>query len=175
MRVNEAIRAREVRVIKSNGEQAGILSIAEARELAAQEGLDLVEIAPTSEPPVCRIMNYGKFRFQQSKKMKDAKHKQRHIQIKEIKFRPRIEEHDYQTKLRRIVKFLDHGDKVRAFVQFRGREMVHRELGLRILERVIREVDEIAIVERAPSTDRMEGNQMSMFLVGRETAAKSKK
>lgn len=171
MRINQSITAKEIRLIHSNGDQGGIISVSEAQRLAADENLDLVEIAPNSVPPVCKIMNFGKFKFQQSKKLKDAKHKQRHIQVKEIKFKPRIDEHDFQTKLRHIRKFVDHGDKVRVFVHFRGREMAHRELGLRILERVIEEMQDTAVVEKRPS---MEGHQMSMFIIGKDNAAKSK-
>lgn len=172
MRVNDGIRARTVRVIKSNGDQAGIMSTFEALDLARDEGLDLVEIAPLADPPVCKVMNYGRYRFEQSKKLKDAKQKQKTIQVKEIKFRPRIDEHDFQTKVRHIKKFVDHGDKVRAFVQFRGREMAHRELGLKILERVMELMSEDATIEKRPT---MEGNQMSMFLLSKEHGAKSKK
>ncbi|CAM2066210.1 translation initiation factor IF-3 [Sulfidibacter corallicola] len=170
-RVNEAIRANVVRVIKSDGDQAGIMNVREALSLAAEEGLDLVEIAPNSDPPVCKIMNFGKYKFQQSKKAKDAKVKQKHVQVKEVKFRPRIDEHDFQTKVRHIRKFIGQGDKVRVFVHFRGREMAHRELGARLLGRVLEETQDIIQVEKHPS---MEGNQMAMIVVGQEALTKGK-
>jgi translation initiation factor IF-3 len=171
MRVNREIRSREVRVIRSDGEQAGILGVREALDLAAEEGLDLVEISPNSEPPVCKVMDYGKFKFQQQKKLKDAKSKQRQIQVKEVKFKPRIDEHDYQFKVKHIRRFIEHGDKVRAFVHFRGREMTHREIGMNILERILEDTEDIATVEKRPS---MEGNQMAMYLISPEVAGKSK-
>lgn len=171
MRVNDAIRAHSVRVITSDGAQAGIMRVYDALALAKEQGEDLVEIAPNSDPPVCKIMNYGKYKFQQSKKLKDAKTKQKQIQVKEIKFKPRIDEHDYLFKVKHIRRFIENGDKVRVFVQFKGREMTHREIGLRILERVISETEEIAAVEKRPG---MEGNHMAMYLVGKDFAAKSK-
>ena len=171
MRVNRAINAPRVRVIDASGEQAGIMSVPEALDLALEDGLDLVEISPNADPPVCKIMNYGKYKFQQSKKLKDAKNKQKQIQVKEIKFKPRIDEHDYQFKTKHIRRFIEHGDKVRVFVHFRGREMAHREIGLRILERVISDLEDIAAVEKRPS---MEGHHMAMYLIGKETKAKSK-
>ena len=166
MRVNQAIRTPKVRLISSDGEQAGIVPTREALALALDEGLDLVEISPTSDPPVCKIMNYGKFKFQQSKKLKDAKVKQKQIQVKEVKFKPRIDEHDYQFKLNHIKRFIEHGDKVRVFVQFRGREVTHREIGQRILERIISETEEIATVEKRPG---MEGFHMAMYLVAKDS------
>jgi len=172
LRLNKAIRAHRVRLIKSNGDQAGIVDISEARDLAAAENLDLVEISPQADPPVCKIMNFGKYKFQQSKKKKDAKQKQKQIQVKEIKFKPRIDEHDYQTKVRHIRRFLNHGDKVRVFVQFRGREMAHRDIGAKILDRVIEEVQDIGTIERRPL---MEGNTMAMYVIGNENAGKNKK
>ena len=171
MRINRAINAPQVRVIMDNGEQAGILSLREALSLAAEEGLDLVEIAPNSQPPVCKIMNYGKYKFQQNKKLKDARSKQKQIQVKEVKFKPRIDEHDYQFKTKHIRRFIEHGDKVRAFVHFRGREMAHRELGLRILQRIITDLEDIAVVEKKPD---MEGHQMAMYLIGNDNATKNK-
>jgi len=170
-RVNWAIKVPRVRVIGSGGEQVGIFPTNEAVDMAKDEGLDLVEMSPHADPPVCKIMNYGKYKFEQSKKAKDAKVKQRQIQVKEIKFKPRIDEHDYQFKTKHIRRFLEHGDKVRAFVHFRGREVTHREIGLNILERIISDVEDIGVVEKRPT---MEGNQMSMYLVARETAIKPK-
>ncbi len=171
MRVNQAVRAPRIRVITSDGEQAGIMATRDALALALDEGLDLVEISPTSDPPVCKIMNFGKYKFQLNKKLKDAKVKQKQIQVKEVKFKPRIDEHDYQFKVNHIKRFIEHGDKVRVFVQFRGREVTHREIGLRILERIIAEIEEIAVVEKRPG---MEGYHMAMYLVGKEVVSKSK-
>jgi len=166
IRVNEQIRARELRVIKSNGDQAGILTLEEALDLAAEEGADLVEISPNADPPVCKVMDYGKFKFQQAKKTKDAKLKQKQVQVKEVKFKPRIDEHDFQFKCKHIRRFLDHGDKVRAFVHFRGRELTHREIGMRLLERIIEDLKDLVIVEKRPG---MEGNQMAMYLITADT------
>ena len=171
MRVNRAIRAREIRVIDSQGEQAGILRTEEALSIAESEGLDLVEISPNANPPVCKIMNYGKYKFQQAKKIKDAKANQKQVQVKEVKFKPRIDEHDYQFKCKHIRRFIDHGDKVRVFVHFRGREMMHRDLGLKILNRIIDDMGEMIIIEKRPS---MEGRHMAMYLIGNDTVVKSK-
>lgn len=167
-RINDAIRAREIRVISSTGEQLGIMSVPDALEIASKDDQDLVEIAPNSEPPVCKVMDYGKFKFQQAKKVKEAKTKQKIIQVKEVKFKPRIDEHDYQFKCKHIRRFLENGAKVRVFVHFRGREVTHREIGMRILERIIEELGELAVVEKRPS---MEGNQMATYLVSPELAA----
>ena len=171
MRVNMAIRAPEVRVISSTGEQVGIISTREAREMADEDGLDLVEISPNAKPPVCKIMNYGKYKFQQAKKNKEAKSKQKQILVKEVKFKPRIDEHDYQFKCKHIRRFIEQGNKVRAFVHFRGRERAHLEIGLKILERIIEDLDELVVVEKRPG---MEGSQMAMYLISQDTAAKSK-
>ena len=171
MRVNQGIRAHSVRVIGADGEQAGIMNVRDALDLAKEAGLDLVEISPNADPPVCKVMNYGKFKFQQNKKLKDAKNKQKQIQVKEIKFKPRIDEHDYQFKVKHIRRFLNHGDKVRVFVHFRGREVTHREIGQRILDRVITDTEDIAQIEKRPG---MEGNHMAMYLIGKETVLKSK-
>ena len=153
------------------GAQAGIVPTQEAMALAEEDGLDLVEISPNSDPPVCKIMNYGKYKFQQAKKLKDAKTKQKQIQVKEVKFKPRIDEHDYQFKCKHIRRFIDHGDKVRVFVHFRGREMAHREIGLKILERIVEDLQDVAVVEKRPG---MEGHHMAMYLVSSEMIAKSK-
>lgn len=172
-RVNRAIRAREVRVIKSNGDQAGIMNLYDALDAAADEGLDLVEISPGADPPVCKIMDYGKYKFQQAKKAKDAKVKQKQIQVKEVKFKPRIDEHDYQFKCNHIRRFIKQGNKVRAFVHFRGREMTHREIGMRILERIQDDLGETVIIEKRPG---MEGNQLVMYLIApSDTSPKAKK
>ena len=172
IRINGAIRSPQVRVIGDEGDQVGIINIDEALNLAREAGLDLVEIAPNSEPPVCKIMNYGKYKFQQNKKLKDAKVKQKQIHVKEVKFKPRIDEHDYQFKTKHIRRFIEHGDRVRAFVHFRGREMAHKDIGLRILERIIADLEELIMVEKMPG---MEGNQMAMYLISKEHANKSKK
>ncbi|MCB1041693.1 MAG: translation initiation factor IF-3 [Acidobacteria bacterium] len=160
-RINDRIEASHVRLIRSDGSQAGIVTIHEALDIARNDGLDLVEVAANSEPPVCRVMNYGKYKFQLSKKLQDARKKQKTIQVKEVKFRPRIDEHDYQFKLKHINRFIEQGNKVRAFVHFRGREMAHKDIGLKILERIISEMGELVVVEKAPS---MEGNQMAVIL-----------
>jgi len=143
------------------GEQAGIMSIRRALEMAEEAGLDLVEIAPNGEPPVCRIMDYGKFRFEQAKKASIAKKKQKNIQVKEIKFRPGTEEADYQVKMRNVRRFLEEGDKVKITLRFRGREMAHKELGAAMLKRVETELAEDITVEQFP---RMEGRQMVMMI-----------
>ena len=140
------------------------MEIRQALELAEEEGLDLVEIAPNGEPPVCRIMDYGKFRFEQAKKASLAKKKQKNVQVKEVKFRPGTEEADYQVKMRNVNKFLSGGDKVKVTLRFRGREMAHQELGANVLSRVRDETDEIAKVEAMP---KMEGRQMVMVLAPR--------
>jgi translation initiation factor IF-3 len=150
-----------LRIIGSDGEQLGIMSREEALRLAADEALDLVEVAPTAEPPVCKVMDYGKFVFEQNKKSQVAKKKQRQIQVKEVKFRPGTEEGDYQVKLRNLVRFLTSGDKAKVTLRFRGREMAHKELGAKLLERVRDDLVELASVEQFP---QMEGRQMTMVL-----------
>jgi len=137
------------------------MSREDALRLAADEGLDLVEVAPTAEPPVCKVMDYGKFVFEQNKKSQVAKKKQRQIQVKEVKFRPGTEEGDYQVKLRNLVRFLTSGDKAKVTLRFRGREMAHKELGAKLLERVRDDLAEMASVEQFP---QMEGRQMTMVL-----------
>jgi len=144
-----------------DGQQAGIMSIQEALDLADQDGMDLVEIAPNGEPPVCRIMDYGKFRFEQAKKAQLAKKKQKNTQLKEIKFRPGTEEADYQVKMRNVRRFLDEGDKVKLTLRFRGREMAHKELGAAMLKRVETDLGEEIMVEQYP---KMEGRQMVMMV-----------
>jgi len=148
-------------VIDADGEQAGIMAIQQALDLAAEDGLDLVEIAPNGEPPVCRIMDFGKFRFEQAKKAQIAKKKQKNVQVKEVKFRPGTEEADYQVKMRNVHRFLDEGNKVKLTLRFRGREMAHRELGAAMLKRVETELAEEINVEQYP---RMEGRQMVMMI-----------
>lgn len=139
----------------------GVVSIRDALASAGQEELDLVEIVPTADPPVCRILDYGKFRFEQSKKQHTAKKKQKQVQVKEIKFRPGTEEGDYQVKLRNLVRFLENGDKAKVTLRFRGREMAHRDLGAKLLERVESDLGEWAMVEQFP---KLEGRQMVMVL-----------
>lgn len=170
-RINWAIKSPQVRLIKDNGEQAGIIDTGEAVRMAEEAGLDLVEMNPNADPPVCKIMNYGKYKFEQAKRAKSAKQKQKHVQVKEVKFKPRIDEHDYQFKKNHIRRFIEHGDKVRAFVHFRGREVTHRELGFKILERIIEDTQDIAVVEKRPG---MEGNQMAMYVISKEAATKTK-
>jgi translation initiation factor IF-3 len=161
VRRNEEITASQVRVIGPNGEQVGILSIDEALGNARESGFDLVEVAPNSDPPVCRIMDYGKFVFEQSKKAQSARRKQKQIHIKEIKFRPGTEEGDYQVKLRNLIKFLTQGDKTKVTLRFRGREMAHQELGTELLRRVQHDLEEYGSVEQFPL---MEGRQMVMVI-----------
>lgn len=148
-------------MISADGEQAGIMEIQQALELAEADGLDLVEIAPNGEPPVCRIMDFGKFRFEQAKKAQVAKKKQKNVQVKEVKFRPGTEEADYQVKMRNVHRFLDEGNKVKLTLRFRGREMAHKELGAAMLKKVETELAEEIIVEQYP---RMEGRQMVMMI-----------
>lgn len=148
-------------MIDDNGDQLGIKSLREALQIAAEKNLDLVNVAPTAKPPVCKIMDYGKFRYEQSKKEKEARKNQKVISIKEIRMTTNIDEHDYQTKLRNAIKFLQAGDKVKASVRFRGREMAHTELGQKVLVRMAQECEEVATVERAP---KLEGRSMILIL-----------
>ena len=164
VRVNERIRVREIRVIDETGQQLGIMTPQQALTIARQKSLDLVEVSATAVPPVCRIMDYGRFQYLEQKRARQAKKNQKIIEIKEIKFRPKVDEHDYQFKKRNIERFIDEGDKVKATVFFRGREIAHPEIGRRILERLVQEVAEVAIAENMP---RLEGNQMSTILAQR--------
>jgi translation initiation factor IF-3 len=150
LRVNERIRAREVRLVGAQGEQNGVVPIAEALKAAGEAGLDLVEVAPVANPPVCRILDYSKYRYEQEKQERENRQHQRHAQIKELRFRPQIDEHDYQTKLRSLFKFLKRGNKVKVTVVFRGREMAHQEFGHQLLNRLKTDVAPLAQVERAP-------------------------
>ena len=161
MNVNETIRAREVRLIDANGDQLGVKSRDEALKIAQTRNLDLVLVAPGAKPPVCRIMDYGKFRYEQQKKDKEARKKQRVINVKEVRFSPGIGDHDFNTKLRNARKFIENGDKVKASVRFRGRAITHKELGQEVLDRLAEEVKDIASVE---SKAKMEGRQMFMML-----------
>ena len=161
MRINEDIRVREVRLIDQDGEQAGIVPTSQALEMAKDQGLDLVEVSPNADPPVCRIMDFGKYLFEQNKKAQSAKRKQKQVHVKEIKFRPGTDEGDYQVKLRRLREFLEIGDKTKVTLRFRGREMAHKELGAQLLARVRDDLEELANVEQMP---QMEGRQMVMVL-----------
>ncbi len=162
VRRNEQIRARDVRVIGAEGEQIGILPRMEAIALAKEAGMDLVEVAATAEPPVCRIMDFGKFKYEQQQKKKEAKKNQSVVQIKEIKVRPKTDDHDYETKLRHIRRFLTDGDRCKVTVFFRGREIVHKDRGQAILERVIEDTKDIGKVEQEPSA---EGRTLQMLLM----------
>nr|WP_281257566.1 translation initiation factor IF-3 [Zobellella endophytica] len=159
--MNEEIRLKEVRLVGLEGEALGIVSINEALEAAAGAGVDLVEISPNAEPPVCRIMDYGKFLYEKSKATKEQKKKQKQIQVKEIKFRPGTDEGDYQVKLRNLVRFLEEGNKAKVTLRFRGREMAHQELGFDLLNRIKADLDELAVVEAFP---KLEGRQAVMVL-----------
>ncbi|MCG8325854.1 MAG: translation initiation factor IF-3 [Thiotrichales bacterium] len=160
-RLNEEITATEVRLIGAGGEQVGVIPFEQAMGIAEEAELDLVEIVPNAEPPVCRVMDYGKYLFDQSKKRHAAKKKQKQIQVKEIKFRPGTEESDYQVKLRNLIKFLSNGDKVKVTLRFRGREMAHQELGSKMLDRIEADLEAYGAVEQYP---KMEGRQMIMVL-----------
>jgi translation initiation factor IF-3 len=158
----------EVRLIGANGEQVGIVSIAQANAQAEAAELDLVEIAPTAQPPVCRIMDYGKFKYRESKKRHEAKLKQKQIIVKEVKFRPGTDEGDYKIKMRNLTRFLQEGDKCKVTLRFRGREMAHQEFGYRLIERVKNELESYSVVEQFP---KMEGRQMVMVLAPKKSAA----
>ncbi|PYZ97254.1 translation initiation factor IF-3 [Alteribacter lacisalsi] len=160
MFVNDSIRAREVRLVGANGDQIGVKSKREALEMAQNANLDLVLVAPNAKPPVCRIMDYGKFRYEQQKKEKEARKNQKIINTKEVRLSPNIEEHDFNTKLKNARKFLSKGDKVKAAIRFRGRAITHSELGKVVLERLAKECEDISSIESKP---KMEGR--SMFLI----------
>lgn len=161
-RINGEIRAIKVRLTGVDGNQIGIVNLREALEKSEALGLDLVEISPNAEPPVCRIMDYGKFLYEKSKSSKEQKKKQKVIHIKEIKFRPGTDEGDYQVKLRNLIRFLECGDKVKITLRFRGREMAHQKIGINVLNRITHDLIELAIVESFPS--KIEGRQMIMIL-----------
>jgi translation initiation factor IF-3 len=160
-RVNEEINAPEIRLVGVAGEQLGIVSLQQAFQLAEEAGVDLVEIAPMAKPPVCRIMDFGKFKYQEAKRAHEAKLKQKQVQVKEVKFRPGTDENDYQIKLRNLKSFLSEGDKAKVTLRFRGREMAHQEIGMRQLERVKADLLEHAVVEQWP---KMEGRQLIMVM-----------
>ncbi len=160
-RVNERVRAPEIRLIGAEGENIGLITPEKAMLLAEQAGLDLVEISPNATPPVCKIMDFGKYKYETQKKESEARKKQHIIEIKEIKFRPNTDTHDYEVKMRSVVKFLQGGDKVKITLRFRGREMAHADLGRKLLERVAEDVTELGKVESIP---RLEGRQMVMMI-----------
>lgn len=160
-RVNDRIRAPEIRLIGAEGENIGVVPPARGLELAEAAGLDLVEISPNAVPPVCKIMDFGKYKYEQQKRESEARKKQKTIEIKEIKFRPNTDTHDYDVKMRNVVKFLENGDKVKVTLRFRGREMAHQNLGRDLLERVAEDVKDIGKVENMP---KMEGRQMIMMI-----------
>ena len=160
-RINGEITTPEIRLVGVEGEPLGIVKIYDALRQAEEAELDLVEIAPTAQPPVCKIMDYGKFKYQESKKQHEAKLKQKQVQIKEIKFRPGTDEGDYQIKLRNLIKFLEEGDKTKITLRFRGREMAHQDIGMNQLRRVAADLAELAVVEQFP---KMEGRQLVMML-----------
>jgi len=159
--LNRAITAPKVRLIDAEGNQIGIISNREAQQIALDAELDLVEIVPNAKPPVCRVMDYGKFLFEENKKRNKAKKKQKQVQIKEIKFRPSTDEGDYQVKLRNLIRFLEEGDKAKVTLRFRGREMAHQDIGYRLLKRVQTDLSDYGTVEQMP---KMEGRQMAMVL-----------
>lgn len=167
VRINEEIRVREVRVTNAEGEQLGIMQTRDALRMAVEQHLDLVEIAPKAKPPVCRIMDFGKYRYEQQKKEKEARKKQKVITIKEVKLRPNIEQHDFEVKLKNAVRFLQDGDKVKVTIMFRGRELSHPELGKEILGRVAQELKDTVTIERDA---KLEGKNMIMILAPKAPA-----
>jgi translation initiation factor IF-3 len=156
------IRSAEVRLIDHEGKQVGVVPLQQAQDLAREKDLDLVEISPTANPPVCKIMDYGKYIFQQKKKQSEAKKKQKVIVVKEVQFRPRIDEHDFEFKKNNIVRFLQHGDKVKASIRFRGREMTHMELGRAVLDRLLTDIKEFGVAESA--NPDVQGNRMTIVI-----------
>jgi len=160
-RINDRIRSPEIRLIGAEGENIGVVTPARAMALAEEAGLDLVEISPNAEPPVCKIMDFGKFKYEQQKREAEARRKQHIIEIKEIKFRPGTDTHDYDVKMRSVMKFLEEGDKVKVTLRFRGREMAHQELGLELLQRVAADIGDNGKIESMP---RLEGRQMVMMV-----------
>ncbi len=160
-RINDEITSPEVRLVGAEGEQIGIVNIRAALQMAEEAELDLVEIAPLAKPPVCRMMDFGKFKYQEAKRAHEAKLKQKQVQVKEVKFRPGTDDNDYQIKLRNLTKFLQDGDKAKVTLRFRGREMAHQEFGMRMLERIKGDLTEVAQVEQFP---KMEGRQLIMVL-----------
>ena len=170
-RINAEITAPQVRLVSDGGEQLGIVPVTEALRLAEEQNVDLVEIAPLAVPPVCKLMDYGKFRYREQKKAHEAKLKQKQIQVKEIKFRPGTDEGDYKIKVGKLVQFLEEGDKAKVTLRFRGREMAHQEFGIRLLERVKADLEPYATVEQFP---KLEGRQMIMVLAPKKKGAPPK-
>ncbi|MBT5891920.1 MAG: translation initiation factor IF-3 [Gammaproteobacteria bacterium] len=162
---NNEIESSRVRVIDDEGEQVGIMMLDDAVNLAKEKGLDLVEVSPKLDPPVCRVLDFGKFLFEQSKKNQSSKKKQKQVQVKEVKFRPGTDNNDYQVKLRNLTRFLEGGDKAKVTLRYRGREMAHQELGVQLLKRVEKDLSELAVVEQFP---KMEGRQLVMVMSPRK-------
>ena len=160
-RVNDEITATSIRLVDERGEMKGVVTLREALDKAVEAGLDLVEIAPTADPPVCKILDYGKFKYEEQKKKNEARKKQKVIEIKEIKLRPTIDDNDYNIKMRAMLRFLEEGDKVKVTLRFRGRELAHQDLGMAVLVRVRDDLDPVAKVEQMP---KMEGRQMVMVV-----------
>ena len=160
-RINDNIRAAEIRLIGADGENVGVVSPAQALDMAEEAGLDLVEISPNANPPVAKIMDYGKYKYEQQKRESEARKKQKIIEVKEVKFRPNTDTHDYDVKMRNVFRFLENGDKVKITLRFRGREMAHQELGRQLLERVAEDTKDAGKVENFP---KMEGRQMVMLI-----------
>lgn len=165
-RINEQIRSETVRLVDADGEQLGVVPTREALEKAEEAGLDLVEVSPNADPPVCKILDYGKFKYEQQKKAAEARKKQKTVDVKEVKIRPGIEKHDYEVKMRNARRFLENGDKVKVTMRFRGREMAHQDIGLNLLKKMEEELVEIGKIEMAP---RLEGRQMIMVLAPEAT------
>ncbi|HMA13539.1 MAG: translation initiation factor IF-3 [Bacteroidota bacterium] len=162
--MNEMITSPQVRLVDENGEQVGVVSVSDALRRAQNAGLDLLEVSPNAEPPVCKILDYGRFRYEAQKKKNEARKKQKVIEVKEIKMRPNIDTHDYEVKMRSIHRFIEEGDKVKVTMRFRGREMVHQEIGKQVLDRVREEMEATAKVEQFP---KLEGRQMTMVMAPR--------
>jgi translation initiation factor IF-3 len=160
-RINDQIESPSIRLIDQRGEMVGVVSLHQGLQMAYEAGLDLVEVSPNAEPPVCKLLEFGKFKYEQQKKQNEQRKKQKVIQVKEIKMRPNIDDHDYDVKRRAMLRFLEEGDKVKITLRFRGREMVHQELGAQVLDRVKADLTELAKVEAQP---RMEGRQMTMVV-----------
>ena len=166
VRINEQIRISPIRLISDDGEQIGIISLDDARERAEETGLDLVEVAPEARPPVVKLMDYGKYKYEEARAAREAKKKQHHIHVKEVKFRPSIEEHDYEFKLRHARRFLEEGNKVKLTMMFRGRQVTHPELGREVLKRLVADLEDVGKVEQSPS---FEGRVMSMVMAPLKT------
>ena len=162
--MNTEIDSRTIRLIDADGEMVGVVSLREGLDMAAEVGLDLVEVSPNAEPPVCKILDYGKYKYEAQKKKAEARKKQKVIEVKEIKLRPSIDDNDYEVKMRAMRKFIEEGDKVKVTLRFRGREMAHQDLGMKVLDRVREQLDDMAKVEQFP---KMEGRQMVMVMAPR--------